>query len=112
VLIDRFLDWLILNRADGTQDFYKRALDSFKESVGQRLKVDDLRPHYVSTWVDTRYPKVSDTYKHNLIRATQRCFSWAIKQGHLDRSPLQHIEKPAQTHCGRRTSTKRNGRYF
>jgi integrase len=97
VLIDRFLEWVKLNRAVRTHDFYKEILDSFKHSIGNTLTVDDCKPYHISTWIDTRYPSASDNYKNNLIRGVQRAFNWAVKQGHLDRSPVQHIEKPQQT---------------
>jgi integrase/recombinase XerD len=97
VLIDRFLEWCKVNRANRSHGFYKEILDSFKQSIGQRLTVFDLRAYHVSTWIDTRYPKASDNYKNNLLRGVQRCFNWAIKQGYLERSPVQHIEKPQQT---------------
>jgi integrase len=97
VLIDRFLDWCKVNRSVRTHGFYKDILDSFRGSIGNTLTVDDLRAYHVSTWIDTRFPKASDNYKNNLIRGVQRCFNWAIKQGHLERSPVQHIEKPQQT---------------
>jgi integrase len=48
-----------------------------------------------------KYADCSDTYKHNLIRAIQAPFNWALERKELKKqigeNPLAGLEKPAQT---------------
>jgi len=96
-LVDRFLEWVKVNRSKRTYEFYRDPLTSFKEYLGTRLRVDDLKKHHVQSWLDTCFPKAADNYKYNLIRAVQRPFSWSVKLDYLEHSPLRGLEKPQQT---------------
>ena len=96
-LFDRFLDWCKVNRSPRSHEFYQDAINSFRQSIGNRLTVDDLRPYHVTTWLDVRYATASNTYKNNLIRGVQRPFNWAVKEQYIDRNPIKGIEKPQQT---------------
>jgi integrase len=98
VLLDRYLDWLKINRAARTYDFYRDPLLSFSGHVGPRLRVCDLKKYHVQTWLDTCYPKAADNYKYNLIRAVQRPFNWAVRDmDYLESSPIVGMKKPEQT---------------
>src|SRR5690606_13690672 len=41
---------------------------------------------------------LSRTSRRNYIRSVKRCCKWAVKQGHLDASPVEHLEAPGADH--------------
>lgn len=93
-IIDGFLDWTQEHRAPRTFDWYKDHLQSFIDSlVDKQIKTADLKPYHVQQWVDA-HPTWGATYKRGAITAVQRAFLWAEKLGHLDKTPIRHIEKP------------------
>ena len=44
------------------------------------------------------YPDLSRTSRRNYICSVKRCCKWAVKQGHLDASPVEHLEAPGADH--------------
>jgi hypothetical protein len=89
-MIGRFLEWVKANCARGTFEFYRDHLIPFGEFVGARLKMGDLKRHYVTDWVQAtlqvskRRAKgaesarpLSDNYRHNAVRCVKACFKWA-----------------------------------
>lgn len=85
-IIDEFLEWTQNNREASTYNWYLRILESFAESIGN-LKVSELKPYHVTRWQSG----------HHAIRCVQRAFNWAVKMGHIERSPVAYMEKPALT---------------
>jgi integrase len=98
VLIDDFLDWCQKNRAADTYRWYKDRLNEFCQSISHDLTVAQLKPLHVQKWVDSK-PDLAAGSRRNLIAAVKRALKWAEEQGHIDRSPLAHMRKPA---CGRK----------
>ena len=92
-LLDAHLTWLEANRSGGT---YKKALhdlQSFAEHAG-RVTLQKLSPAHLMTWFEGK-PKRSDTTRHDAISTVQRAFNWAVKRGHIGRSPIRYVdEKP------------------
>ena len=96
-VLDAFLEWCSINRAEGTYKIARYYCCSFVESVGKRLTVEQLKPKHISQWVD-RKDTWSDTTKHDAISRIQRALNWAVKQGHIDRSPIgNYDEKPRRS---------------
>lgn len=91
----KFLEWVKVNRAAGTFDFYSQGINSFDKFVGEML-VADFGPATVEDWI-AAYSSKSDSYRHNLIRSVQAAFNWAVKRKMLKENPLAGLEKPAQT---------------
>ncbi len=90
-IVDEFVQWVKLHRAPDTHRWYKDRLDSFKEFY-PRIAVEELRPFHIQRWIDNY--KVSSTTKRNLARSIQRAMRWAVEQGYIDRSPIEHFKKP------------------
>jgi len=95
VVIDVFLDWAQLNRAERSYQFYKERCQSFLDSVPKAITVSQLRPYHVQQWVDSK-SSWSDGMKRGAIMSVQRALNWAAKMGHIDSSPIAHMEKPPQ----------------
>jgi len=97
VVFLQFLEWNKANKAPGTHEFYKRHINSFAEFIGQNLTVGDLKPYHVTRWLAQEYKGTSGNYRRSAIRSLQRAFNWAVKEGHLAKSPLAHVVKPPYT---------------
>jgi len=93
-LCEAFLEWCGRRRSAGTYQWYKDYLDTFYVYHGDKLRASKLRPFHVTDWIDARYGSCSDSTKYNATRAIVRVCNWAVKEGHLDRSPLRGIEMP------------------
>ncbi len=94
-LIDLLLDWCQKNRAERTYKWYLVRAQAFVDTISPDLRVRDLRPHHLQTWVDAQTTWAPGN-KRNACRAIQRAMNWAVKQGYIDRSPIAHFEKPPQ----------------
>lgn len=92
-IIDAFLDWCQQHRAPRTYDWYKERLQSFVESVPATLTVSQLRPFHVQQWADS-HSGWNGGMRRGCMLAVQRAFNWAVKLGHIDRSPIAYLEKP------------------
>lgn len=96
VLLDKFLAWVKANRAERTLEWYAMHLQSFLDSLpNQRLEAQAVKAFHVTEWAEK---KRSKTYQRGAMGAVQRAFRWGVKQGHLNRSPIEHLEKPAAEH--------------
>lgn len=94
-VIDLFLDWCEKNRAKRTYEWYQVRCQAFVDTIPPDLRVADLRPHHLQTWVDS-HAEWAPGNKRNACRSVQRTMNWAVKQGYIDRSPIAHFEKPPQ----------------
>jgi site-specific recombinase XerD len=96
VLIDQFLRWSQTNHAPDTFRFYRIYNQSFGKFIPARLKLQDLKPYHLTRWVDAEWPpgSASPNTRHGAIRAVQRAFSWAKKQGLIQVNPIEYVEKP------------------
>jgi integrase len=97
VLIDGFLEWCQSHRAHETYLWYQKHLQSFLESLPKpaSFTAADLKPFHVQQWVD-KHAGWGPSYRRGAMIAVQRCMTWAEKLGHIDRTPLKHLEKPPQ----------------
>jgi site-specific recombinase XerD len=101
-VFDSFLEWCQKNRSGRTYEWSRNHIQSFLDSLpDKRLPVDDLKPFHVQQWVDAN--KVAKAGRRawgvnhcrGAIVAVQRAFTWAEKLGHIAKSPIRHVEKPA-----------------
>lgn len=91
-IIEAFLDWTAKHRAPDTYEWYRYRLQRFVDRY-PRLTLNELKPYHVQQWVDSY--DLSRTSKRNYLRSIKRCLAWAVKQGYLDKSPIEHLEVPA-----------------
>lgn len=92
-IIDAFLDWVHKHRAPDTYEWYRYRLQRFIDHH-RDLRVQDLRPFHVETWIDS-YESLSQTSRRNYIRSIKRCLSWAKKQGYIETNPVESLEAPS-----------------
>ena len=91
-LTQAYLDWVQINRSEGTYDNNKRYLMWFIDSIGRTLKIADLRPHHLSKWIDKT--DWSSTSKNDALSIVTRVMNWGIEQGYIQSSPIQRLSKP------------------
>lgn len=97
LLMDRFLQFVKERKGERTLEWYQGHIQPFIDFIGKRLTVGHLRPHHVTDWVAKDHKGDSHNTIHGAIRAVQRPFNWAVKQGYLTRSPISSVEKPTPT---------------
>jgi site-specific recombinase XerD len=94
-VFEKFLEWCQKNRSPHTYEWSQNHIQSFLDSLDdKRLPVDILKPFHVQDWVDSK-GDWGPNHRRGGITAIQRAFSWAEKIGHIDKSPIRHVEKPA-----------------
>lgn len=92
-VMDKFLVWNENHRAKRTADWYREHLQSFLDSLtNQSIEAAKIRPHHVTDWCKSHWSK--STTRGAMV-TVQRCFKWAVRQGYLDSSPLEYLEKPS-----------------
>ena len=107
-VFEKFLDWCSKNRSPRTYEWSRNHIQSFVNALKARslspatVPAEDLRPFHVTEWVDAnRVPQQGrrvwgPNHCRGAIVAVQRAFTWAEKQGHIQKSPIRHVEKPPQ----------------
>jgi site-specific recombinase XerD len=94
-VFDAFLEWCQRNRSPRTYEWSRNHIQSFLDSLAaKRLPVDELKPFHVQQWVDSK-STWGPSHTRGAIVAVQRAFAWAEKLGHIAKSPIRHVEKPA-----------------
>jgi site-specific recombinase XerD len=94
-VFEQFLDWCQKNRSPRTYEWSQNHIQNFVNSLTDKgLRTDDLKPFHVQQWVDAK-TRWGPNHKRGAITAIQRAFSWAEKIGHIIKSPIRNIEKPA-----------------
>lgn len=117
-IILEFLEWTKKHRSEATYVYYarplvgipskgkrklaKKSFDDFLAAKGYAdLAVADLGYSHAERWIAAYYPDASDNYKHNLLRALQAPFNWAMKRKELRKimgeNPLTGLETPSAT---------------
>ena len=102
-LLDDYLAWLKKNRSEATYDKARRYLSCFCQHIGNGFQISRLEPSLVMLWIEAwADERPSTATQHSLISLVQRAFNWAVKRGHLARSPVAVIaDKPSP--CRRET---------
>ncbi len=80
----------------GTHEFYRRPVEAFLAWLPDQglagLKTSTIKKHHVESWLRQKYPKASQGYKHNILRAIKSPFRWAYDQELIDRLPLRSLK--------------------
>ena len=96
-VIDEFLEWCSKHREPRTHQFYQEKTQSFIDYLKAHdtpyLAAADLRPFHLQKWADS-HEDWANGQKRQAIMSVQRAFNWAVKNGRIDRSPVQQVEKP------------------
>lgn len=99
IILDKFLDWVHMNRSPETYVSYKKRILSFTEylqSVGlSAITVEGLKRLHITEWVDS-HPNWNPGMRRGMMGAVQRALNWAVDWDIIDRSPIAKLEKPAQ----------------
>lgn len=90
-IADEFLDWVSRRRAAATYDWYRQRLQGFVKKY-PKLTVHELKPFHVEKWADGK--QLAVTTRRNLLRSVKRCFTWAERQGYVDKNPVANLEIP------------------
>lgn len=93
-LLDEFLDWVQKNQSEGTYKWYRHHLRRFRRRIGDRLRVEDLKPYHLTRWIDGL--NGGQTTKHHAGRTVKRAFNWAVREGYIQRSPVAGATIPGQ----------------
>jgi integrase len=94
IILDQYLAWCFENRGESTYRWYKHLLSDFGRYIGKRLLVNQLKPFHVTQWLAT-HSKWNDTTQHDAVGAVKRAINWNIRQGYINQSPTNGIERPA-----------------
>ncbi|WP_422929065.1 tyrosine-type recombinase/integrase [Singulisphaera sp. PoT] len=89
--VDIFLDDVRQRVELVTFEFYKKKLQGLVMRYG-RMKVSDLKPHHVLSWVKTR--KWTKATMRGTVVAIKVCFAWLAKSGNIASNPLSDIKPP------------------
>jgi integrase len=97
-VIDRFLAWCKLHRAEATYAGYKHHCNSFAQRHGHWLAVD-ARVHQVNGWVDEALGenRWNGTTAFNARRSVFRAFQWAADEQLIPTNPLKGMKRPRPT---------------
>jgi integrase len=91
-VMDEFLEWTLNHRAKGTYRFYRERLKLYVDE-NSNIECSNFRPFHFQKWLDGK-PNWGPTYKAGMVTTIKRCFNWAVRQGYLQTSPVQFLEKP------------------
>jgi integrase len=102
-LLERYLQWSLINHAPESHQWYKSLIRSFAKSLTPGIKVKSLKPYHLTAWMDKNYPpqKAKDNTRHSIVGAIKAPFNWAVKQEILIYSPLRNVQKPPKTPAAR-----------
>ncbi len=93
-LTQAFLVWVRRNRESGTARWYSDFLTGFSEVWGS-LKVADLRPHHVDSWLATK--EWNQNTKNGAARSLKRLTNWAFSSGFIPADPLKQLKATTPT---------------
>ncbi len=94
VVLDAYWTWLQTNRAPETCKPRKRILQTFGQSIPPKLRVSQLRPFHVQSWIDKHYATNGPTRRADLIATIKTALNWGMKMGYADANPIAQMEKP------------------
>lgn len=92
-LCDHFMDSIERECEPDTIEMYTRTLKRFMASVGKGIAPESIRTKDVSAWVakNTRW---NPTTKNRMITIVKRLYSWGVQEGHIEKNPIEGMEKP------------------
>ena len=82
-------------RKERTFNWYRQYIDPFvEEKVPPSMRIQDLKPHVVNEWLNTKETYVSTGTKNAAVRALKRPFNWAVEQEYIDHNPIAGLKAP------------------
>jgi integrase len=87
VILDKFLEWTQAYRSPKTYRWYRDFLQAFADDHPS-LTLRDLKPYHVEEWASR------GKAKRGKITAMKTALNWAVRQGHIESSPIAHMERP------------------
>lgn len=95
-VFDAYLAWVKANRAETTYTKVQQYLSDFAKHIGSGVRVSTLKVSKVTSWLAAN-PQWSSTTGNDAVSVVQRAFNWAVRHGHLEKSPIAHVpDKPAK----------------
>jgi integrase len=94
-VMDAFLEWVRLNRAERTFAWYKENIQRLVDRIPGDIAVDELKPYHVSNAM-AAFPDWSNNTKNDFITAVKRVFNWALDEERIERNPIARLKKPAR----------------
>ena len=91
VLFDKYLAWVLEHRSAATYKKARHYLNLFASFVGAKQRIGRLEPMQVTRWVESNKAWTATT-RNDACSIVQRAFNWAVKRGHIVRSPVMVIE--------------------
>ncbi len=77
---------------------YRIFADAFTSPFGKK-RLNELTNTNVEA-ITRKQSAWSNTYKHHFIGFAITLYRWALRQGHIDVNPLQHVNRPAKSSRG------------
>lgn len=90
-LLDSYLEWLNEHRAKATYDKAVYYLSHFARFIGKSFPLSQISGIQVTLWIEAQKTWSSST-GNDAVSIVQRAFNWASKRGHIDKSPVAHVE--------------------
>jgi integrase len=90
-LIDQYVDWMEVHRAQSTVAIRKLILASFQSRLPKSLRADQLRPFHVMEWL---VPAHSSTTQSDRITIIKTVWNWGVSMGYLATNPIEKMPKP------------------
>lgn len=82
-------------RKEKTFHWYSQYINPFvKEKVPAAMRLQDLKPHVVNEWLNSKETYVSTGTKNAAVRALKRPFNWAVEQEYIDYNPISGLVAP------------------
>jgi uncharacterized protein YchJ len=88
-----FADHSEKHHKPASYEWYRNFLQSFLDHIPTSLRVDELKPFHVTTWLDAN-TQWGVSGRRGAICALKRAFQWAVDEGYLSHSPIRKIRKP------------------
>jgi len=92
-ILQRYLLWVKANRSERTFDIYRLAAKSFTAVVDASMPAVLLRPYHLTQWLAAN-PHWSSTTAGNYLTTIKGAYTWAVRQGFIDSSPIVTAERP------------------
>jgi integrase len=92
-VMDAFLEWTRLNRAERTYEWYRENIQRLVDRIPSALTVEQLKPYHVTDAM-AAFPNWGNNTKNDFISAVKRAFNWALEEERIERNPLAKLKKP------------------
>ena len=92
-VMDAFLEWTRLNRAERTYEWYRENIQRFVDRIPPTLTVGQLKPYHVTDAM-AAFPNWGNNTKDDFISAVKRALNWAMEEERIERNPLAKLKKP------------------